>query len=649
MSEIDNLLQQRLHAMEEGTPLDAVLTDLPAEATELTPLLRLASATRRLPQPELSTAGQQTLRRRISSEAQGYGRPLRRSNGRGVRRALIPAFAGFAVMALFLVVVFGTGVWIPGPQNVHAAALLDVSGQVEVASSSQDSAWSTVSDGAKVTTGQRIRTGEGSSVTLVFFEGSRTVIGPQAELELTRLDGDWGNVLQIELTQLMGTTEHHVIPLQGNNGIFMVNTPTGVARVHGTTFSVTVDPRGQAYFYVDSGRVTVSNAGGDVAVTAGQATLSRAALAPESPSYQFTFDDQLTEIQGDTWVGSGVPFQIAGETLITGNPQVGDYVLVQGRILDGNRWVADIVAPSSGQNVQYLFTGIIEAIGPESWQINGAQVLVNEVTELDSSLTVGDAVKVTYMLLEGDRWQALKIESLEAEEGTPTPQLTLTPQGTLTPPAPFVNCTGAEPQPKGQELATKYGVPYEEIMDWFCQGNGFGEIDLAYSLSLQSGVPVSEIFAWRASGLGWGEIQRQLSLKPTPTLPVTPTLTATPTLTVTLPVTGTPTSTPTVTPTPSITPTPVASPTPAATETGCTGANPHPQGQELAERYGVPYEEIMGWFCQNFGFGEIDLAYSLSLETGVPVTEIFALRQSGMGWGEIKKQLVGNPGKGPNK
>ena len=50
----------------------------------------------------------------------------------------------------------------------------------------------------------------------------------------------------------------------------------------------------------------------------------------------------------------------------------------------------------------------------------------------------------------------------------------------------------------------------------------------------------------------------------------------------------------------------------------------------------------MGWFCQGFGFGEIDLAYSLSAQTGTPVDQIFAMKSSGMGWGNIKKQLTGD-------
>jgi hypothetical protein len=79
---------------------------------------------------------------------------------------------------------------------------------------------------------------------------------------------------------------------------------------------------------------------------------------------------------------------------------------------------------------------------------------------------------------------------------------------------------------------------------------------------------------------------------------------------------------------------------PAAPENSCPGSETHPTGQTLAQRYGVPYEEIMAWFCQNYGFGEIDLAYSLSQQSGLPVAQVFALRDAGASWGDIKKQLV---------
>ena len=81
-----------------------------------------------------------------------------------------------------------------------------------------------------------------------------------------------------------------------------------------------------------------------------------------------------------------------------------------------------------------------------------------------------------------------------------------------------------------------------------------------------------------------------------------------------------------------------------------------PEALRLAQRYGVSYDEIITWFCKGFGFGEIDLAYGLSLSSGHPVSEIFSMRSAGMGWGNIRKALASqttpqpgndvNPGKG---
>lgn len=81
----------------------------------------------------------------------------------------------------------------------------------------------------------------------------------------------------------------------------------------------------------------------------------------------------------------------------------------------------------------------------------------------------------------------------------------------------------------------------------------------------------------------------------------------------------------------------------------CTGADPHPHGMALADDYGVSYEEIMGWFCQGYGFGEIELAYLLSEEVGLTVDEVFALRAEGMGWGNVRKELGAAPGLGNDK
>lgn len=105
---------------------------------------------------------------------------------------------------------------------------------------------------------------------------------------------------------------------------------------------------------------------------------------------------------------------------------------------------------------------------------------------------------------------------------------------------------------------------------------------------------------------------------------------------------ATPTLTPTVTITPTVTVTPTLTITPEPIDTACTGNN-QPHAQTLADRYEVSYEDIMGRFCDGYGFGEIELAYKLSLVDGQPVDEIFALREAGQGWGQIKKEIEGSP------
>jgi hypothetical protein len=114
--------------------------------------------------------------------------------------------------------------------------------------------------------------------------------------------------------------------------------------------------------------------------------------------------------------------------------------------------------------------------------------------------------------------------------------------------------------------------------------------------------------------------------------------------------------TPTAKMTPTITPTPTVTVKPDPTD--CTGANPHPHASTLALQYKVPYTEIMGWKCSGFGSGEIEQAYTLSRETEtvISVIEMFEKRRDGLGWGQIKKQLLdgysqedGRPGGNPNK
>lgn len=63
----------------------------------------------------------------------------------------------------------------------------------------------------------------------------------------------------------------------------------------------------------------------------------------------------------------------------------------------------------------------------------------------------------------------------------------------------------------------------------------------------------------------------------------------------------------------------------------------HPVAEALAAEFGYTYDEIMGWYCDGFGFGEISRALLLerASEGALTVEDILALLLDGMGWGEI--------------
>lgn len=202
MLDLDELLQEKLTAIENGQPLEDVLASLPEGTEELVPLLRLTATVRSLPQPEPSPAQVQADQEKIAEVVRDStlpGRSVDTNPTRPVSRPLVPVQprrgiparvnwrwavlpAGLGAMAaLFIGAVLLTAVlafWLNGPRSAHAATLMDVTGQVELAEANGASDWRLVDNGAQIKKGQVIRTAGASSATLVFFEGTRTILGP---------------------------------------------------------------------------------------------------------------------------------------------------------------------------------------------------------------------------------------------------------------------------------------------------------------------------------------------------------------------------------------------------------------------------------------------------------------------------------------
>jgi hypothetical protein len=701
MLNYDELLQKKLDQLESGAPLETVLQDLPQDddsAQEILSLIRLAAAVRNVPHPEPELSHLQAQRQHVMAAAirdtQPAPRPkplIQRPAWNWLTAGALLAGAG-AMAIFFALVLVAAGFWFSS-QQTDTARVEYMNGQVQMATNAAPTQWKNIQPGARLRRGDHLRTLGASNATLVYFEGTHTFVSPNSELTFTELNGSSGSTLQVKIDQTSGATWNKVTPFKGNpKSFFLVQTPSGTASVHGTSFNVKVAQSGLAQFSVDTGEVRVKNNAGEVTLQAGQTTTANPNGEIAAPTYQFNIQGSIIAMDEGTglWNISGMQVKVTEFTAITGfetTPQFGDTVQVTGRVLADHTWLADAIQPATGENLVSYFTGPLEKNEGDVWQVGGQAMKVSQETDVASGLQIGDPVKVTYNVLDDGSWVALKIESLVEPpiEPSPTPTATSDPHAMpsyefepdeLETPgcgASSFNLTGSlrDTASEAKDYAANVQLGYlidrggEYVSSVEITPSSWVRIDAGQTVTFNIHVTMND--AWTAA-MAKGEEDKDTQVKlrifvasatnrpdhlngrltvtieagckHTPTPTVEGTLTTTPTGTLTPEITGTVTGTPTITPT-------VGAPTAVPTETGqCTGADPHPTGMKLAQRYGVPYDEIMKWFCQHYGFGEIDLAYSLSRQSGKPVEEIFAMRASGIGWGEIKKAVEGEKDKG---
>jgi hypothetical protein len=314
----------------------------------------------------------------------------------------------------------------PVPQQVAQAAPLEAPdaesavlsgerGLVQVQGA--DGLWTTVpAEGRIVRAGDRVRTGALSSATLAFYDGSIARLGPNGELSVDELDARRsGGPRIVVLTQSSGESEHDVVPSGEEGARYNVNTPSGTGGAKGTQFRVRITPALVAYFSVDEGAIWVSHLGGTVVVAAGQVTVVRADLAPSAPFFRVTGEGEVQEI-GTTWKIAGQVFETHEATVVVGNPQVGDWVHVEGRLLSDGTRVADVIVLLRRSPVnRFTVQGRVEAIGEAEWTVAGRAITVDEETDVEEGIEEGDLVRVEGILLEGGTLLAERIVLIEEE------------------------------------------------------------------------------------------------------------------------------------------------------------------------------------------------------------------------------------------
>ncbi len=365
------------------------------------------------------------------------------------------------------------------PSNAKSAILADLHGVVEVKTG--DGQWAMAKSGQTLTSGQTIRTGALSNVTLAFYDGSQMHLGAEADVALDALDARTSGARVVQVTQVSGQSRHEVTLSDDPGSRYDVNTPTGNGSATGATFTVMVFPDQLSQFWVEAGDVSVINEDISVVVVAGQTTSVLTGEPPIEPEFRITGEGQVIQIgtAGDgsivlpvldasnnqddkitlchatgsttnpyveitvsvagamdghaTHPGDIIPapaegcpvsapampisWNIAGQTylagvgmVVFGNPQPGDWVSFEGRLLaDGTRFADRVVSSSYSPENQFTFIGKVESIGDTTWVISSRAVQVNEFTAMEAGLMVGDTVRVAGGIAEDGAFWAVRI------------------------------------------------------------------------------------------------------------------------------------------------------------------------------------------------------------------------------------------------
>ena len=445
MTEPLDILQERLARLEAGEPLESVLAGLPADEAGL---VKMAVSLRTVPQPARSpevVAAQRQKLLRVAQKDKAMSQ-----DKRSVRSPVWLIGLAASAAALFICVMIASAIagiaWLrsgaqppvaaqnPSPESPwsfifqprevslepttpQAGVLRDVKGVVEVQAA--DGAWKAAANGDALTAGNRIRTRALSSATLTFYDGSRLRLGPETEISIDALDAQKAGPRVILLTQSLGESDHEVAASSDPGARYEVATPSGVGAAKGTKFRVFVSSTLLVRFDVDEGQVAVTNLSVTVLVIPGQSTVIVVGQPPTEPAFRLSGEGEVTEI-GRIWRIAGETLFTNSDTVIVGDPQVGDWAAFEARRLpDGSRFADRIVFLRPTIKNKFTFIGIVDAIG-DSWTIAGRTVRVDALTGIDDGIALGDRVEVEGGLAaDGTLWASRIVLIILTDAGLP--------------------------------------------------------------------------------------------------------------------------------------------------------------------------------------------------------------------------------------
>lgn len=247
-------------------------------------------------------------------------------------------------------------------------------------------------------------------------------------------------------------------------------------RVEGVSFEGELTARTPFRWIVDGVHLVLDEStviGGEIAIgdeieVEGETRPEGYVLAHELRRQRFKLVGRVDAIGPSTWTIGDQAVQLGGETQIEAGIHRGDIALAFVRVEDDGSLLADSIlllesatptavpttAPTptatppvsetpeptekagdqeSGED-EFKTTGTVEAMGNDSWVVDGTSFLITGGTEIDDGIRIGDRVRVEAVLIDGT-YTAQRIELRESGdgEGESTPEATKTSEPDETP------------------------------------------------------------------------------------------------------------------------------------------------------------------------------------------------------------------------
>jgi hypothetical protein len=202
----------------------------------------------------------------------------------------------------------------------------------------------------------------------------------------------------------------------------MKSAPRTARASQGTSFHGR-QPNLIARFNVDEGTVAVTNL--NVTVNVSPGSRRRSTRRAASQPFRISGEGRVTQMGDADDRRARLPRQHQrrpdnSTTEIVGDPKIGDWVFVEGRILSDDSYFADrIVLLHRAEENRFAFTGEVDAVGDAEWTISGRAVGVNDETDIEGGIALHDLVRVEGIIQSDGTLLAERIQLVETEDGLP--------------------------------------------------------------------------------------------------------------------------------------------------------------------------------------------------------------------------------------